>query len=234
MIGTNSEIPVEQDTLSHKRRNLPVFVYKDFIRANHIHPKQNSLSVAFLKESGFADMNFSVTSLAMNASYDLVDENGLIDPLHIDTLELNWFEQFSPLINGEAPGDTVFLHTADSLALSQENTNIPETRSQPFEIWLIKLEADRNAPLCLPGQLGTFDPEKLDEILDIQLNLGYVFSSDFCTFSGRRYAWDRCGYGNDGQGLRHFAAPGSISLCNRTRRHQEESPRSAYLVRLEN
>ena len=198
--------PIEADTFSHKRRYFPIIVQRGFVPPNHIKPYVNSLAVGLLTESGYADVNVSVTSLAMNQHLDLLDNNGLLDYAKLDTLPMSlrdstngdsivWLDDFQPVVGRfietlsvDDVIDTVFLQVADSMDLAAKNTYIPQSYDEPFEIWIIKFEADQN-PAFAEEDGQRFDEEKLADILDIQMNLGYRFSSNFCEFSRRRYAW---------------------------------------------
>lgn len=189
--------PVEQDTLWHKRRYLPFFIERGYLPTNQLNPRLNELSVSFLYHNRFANFKFSVTSMAMNPQSELAGQDGQIDPLHLDTLQLDWFHDFAPLVGKSSPGslenDTVFVHYADSLKLSKKHTNMPDNSDEAYELWILKIEADSNSALCLKDNAGNstdiFDESKLLEIQDVAMNFGYQFSYDFCQFSGRVYAY---------------------------------------------
>jgi hypothetical protein len=186
--------PIEVDTLAHKRRYLPFFLRRNYFPSNQLNPALNELSVAFLRNGRYQDLKFSATSVSMNPGKNIKVTNGQINPLQLDTLQLDWFDQFSPLTNqsnsgGSLLNDTVFIHIADSLLLSQKNTNMPDSRDEPYELWILKIEADSIPSLCLEGTSGVFDEDKLSEIDDVNMYFGYKFSNDFCITASRVFAY---------------------------------------------
>lgn len=185
--------PTIEDSMFYQRRYIPIYVQKDYIPNNHLNPKQNTLSVAFLTDTGYASIKFSVTSMAMNSGVQLFDQNGTVNPAHLDTLQLQWFTHFKPLEvkdnKNRFPKDTINLYLADSLLLSKEEKYLPNTLDRPYELWLIKIEAKDNQLISQLNNSNYFDEQKLAEIADINLFIGYRFSSNFCDFKPRKYAW---------------------------------------------
>ncbi|TVL99780.1 MAG: hypothetical protein CV087_16720 [Candidatus Brocadia sp. WS118] len=190
--------PVEQDTLWHKRRYLPFFIERGYLPTNQLNPRLNELSVSFLYHNRFANFKFSVTSMAMNPQSELAGQDGQIDPLHLDTLQLEWRSNFAPLVGKSSPGsvenDTVFVHYANSDplnpdSLSWKQTNMPDSSDEAYELWILKIEAKDNPLLSKKDNVNEFDESKLLEIQDVAMNFGYRFSYDFCQFSGRVYAY---------------------------------------------
>ena len=187
--------PSSSDLNYQTRRYFPIYVREGDIPNYHREPSINSLSIGFMTEDGYIPANFSVTNTSLASRLSLTDRYGVINPMNLDNLpDSVWWSSnnFSyPVLNNPPPyfsNDTIlYLYDLDTNLIAKTPLNLPNTIGERFELWLIKLEASDNPDLTDVD--GFFDERKLEEIVDVTLNLGYQYNSDFCDFSGRTYAW---------------------------------------------